>query len=79
MESISQVYNYIEIAIDSPRHRGLLIPKKDIGKHVNGKPLYRSIYLYNKDAVDFADSKGNSLRDYYGIRDIDNIIIDIDR
>ena len=79
VNSISQTFKYIEIAIDSPRKRGLIIPKNELSKYVNGKAVYRSLYLYTKDAVDFADSKGNSLRNYYGIRDIDTIIVDIDK
>ena len=79
MNSISKTFNYIEIAVDSPRKRGLIIPKNKLAEYINGKAVYRSIYLYTKDAVDFADSKGNSLRNYYGIRDIDTIIIDIDK
>lgn len=45
---------------------------------MNGIPLYRSVFLYNNDAVDFVNSK-NSIRGYYGSRAIDNILIDIDR
>ena len=41
--------------------------------------MYRSMYLYDSKAVDFADANNNSLRNYYGIRAIDNILIDIDR
>ena len=37
------------------------------------------MYLYSFDAVDFADSNNNSLRNYYGIRSIDNVLIDIDK
>jgi len=77
---MSQTYNYIEVAIESPQRRGLLIPKNELTKHLNKEtPLYRSMYLYSLDAVDFADSNGNSLRGYYGVRDIDNILIDIDK
>ena len=46
---------------------------------MNGEPLYRSMYTYSKDAFDFADSNNNSLRNYYGTRAIDNILIDIDK
>ena len=73
-----QTYKYIEIAKETPRNRGVLIPKNELTKHMNGVPLYRSMYLYNEDAVDFARSK-NSIRSYYGGRSIDNILIDIDR
>ena len=74
-----QTYKYIEIAKETPRNRGVLIPKEELSSHINGVPLYRSMYLYQQDAVDYADSKGNSLRSYYGSRAIDNILIDVDR
>jgi energy-coupling factor transporter ATP-binding protein EcfA2 len=45
----------------------------------NNEPLYRSMYLYSEEAVDFAANNSNSIRSYYGIRDIDNIVIDIDK
>tara|TARA_R100000278_G_scaffold122941_1_gene110572 strand:+ start:265 stop:2049 length:1785 start_codon:yes stop_codon:yes gene_type:complete len=75
-----QTYNYIEIAKETPRKRGVLIPKDELKGHFsNNTALYRSMYLYSFDAVDFADSNNNSLRNYYGVRDIDNILIDIDK
>ena len=37
------------------------------------------MYLYDESAVDFADANNNSLRNFYGTRAIDNILIDIDR
>ena len=37
------------------------------------------MYLYTKDAVDYADAKSNSLRGYYGSRAIDNVLIDVDK
>ncbi len=74
-----QTYNFIEIAKETPRKRGVLIPKEELGKHINGIPMYRSMYLYNQDAVDFADAHKNSLRGYYGARAIDSILIDIDK
>ena len=74
-----QTYKYIEIAKETPRKRGVLIPKEELAKHINGIPLYRSMYVYKQDAVDYADAHNNSLRSYYGERAIDNILIDIDR
>ena len=75
-----QTYNYIEIAKETPRKRGVLIPKDELKRHFSdGIALYRSMYLYSFDAVDFADSNNNSLRNYYGTRDIDNILVDIDK
>ena len=37
------------------------------------------MYLYTKDAADYADSNNNSIRNYHGSRAIDNILIDIDK
>ncbi|QDP58148.1 MAG: putative ATP-dependent helicase [Prokaryotic dsDNA virus sp.] len=73
-----KIYNYIEIAIDTPRKRGVFIPKQELAKHINSVPLYRSMYLYNEDAYDYGNSK-NTIKHYYGPRSIDNILIDIDR
>ena len=71
--------NYIEIAQGSPRNRGSLILKKDLLKYINPNvPLFRSIYLYDKDAYKYSKENGG-LKDYFGKRDIDNIILDIDK
>ena len=72
--------NYVEIAVGTPRNRGTLVLKSDLYKYIpiDCKALYRSVYLYNEDAKQFADSKG-TLKGYHGERGIDNILIDIDR
>lgn len=71
--------NYIEIAQGSPRNRGSLILKKDLLKYINPNvPLFRSIYLYDKDAYKYSKENGG-LKDYFGKRHIDNIILDIDK
>ena len=71
--------DYIEIAQGSPRNRGSLILKKDLVKYINPEePLFRSIYLYDKEAVDYARNHGG-LKNYFGKRAIDNIILDIDK
>ena len=71
---------YVEIAVNSPRNRGILVLKSDLHKYIpkDGTALYRSVYLYNEDAKKFADSKG-TLKGYHGERGIDNVLIDIDR
>jgi len=70
--------DYIEIAQGSPRNRGFLILKKDLIKYINPEePLYRSVYLYDKEAVEYAKSGG--LKNYFGKRGVDNIILDIDK
>ena len=71
---------YVEIAVQSPRSRGILILKSDLYKYIkkDGEALYRSVYLYDNDAKQYADMKG-SLKGYHGERGIDNVLIDIDR
>ena len=71
---------YLEIAQDSPRNRGVLIPMNTLAQYIDnvGTPLYRSAYIYDEEAVEFVE-KNNSLANYYGPREIDNIIIDIDK
>ena len=71
---------YVEIAVGSPRNRGIMVLKSDLHKYIpmDGTALYRSVYLYNEEAKEFADSKG-TLKGYHGERGIDNVLIDIDR
>ena len=70
---------YLEIAQGSPRHRGLLIAKESLANYIKkDEALFRSTYLYDDDAMDYVNSKG-SLRDFFGKRYIDKIIIDIDK
>ena len=71
--------DYIEIAQGSPRNRGSLILKKDLLKYINPEePLFRSIYLYDKEAYEYAQNNGG-LKNYFGKRAIDNVILDIDK
>ena len=71
--------DYIEIAQGSPRNRGSLILKKDLVKYINPEePLFRSIYLYDEEAVKYARNHGG-LKNYFGKRAIDNIILDVDK
>ena len=51
--------NYIEIAQGSPRNRGSLVLKDKLLNYINPEvPLFRSIYLYDKNAVDYAKNNG---------------------
>jgi archaellum biogenesis ATPase FlaH len=54
--------------------------KSELHKYIplDGTALYRSVYLYDKDAKEYADSKG-TLKGYQGERGIDNVLIDIDK
>ena len=71
--------NYIEIAQGSPRNRGSLILKKDLLKYINPSvPLFRSVYLYDRKAYEYAHNNGG-LKNYFGKRAIDNVILDIDK
>ena len=71
---------YIEIAPGSPHHRGTLIPLDRLGKYIDveGTPLYRSLYIYGDEAANYVGKTG-SLRNYYGERSVDKILIDIDK
>ena len=71
---------YVEIAVGAPRNRGIMVLKSDLHKYIpmDGTALYRSVYLYNEEAKQLADSKG-TLKGYHGERGIDNVLIDIDR
>ena len=71
--------DYIEIAQGSPRNRGSLFLKKDLPRYINPEdPLFRSIYLYDKEAYEYAQNNGG-LKNYFGKRAIDNVILDIDK
>jgi len=70
---------YVEIAIGHPRHRGRLIAKSDLIKYLKPEiPLFRSVYLYDKNAVEYSEEYGG-LKNYFGERSIDNVILDIDK
>jgi hypothetical protein len=69
---------YVEIARGIPNNRGIIIPVETLGKFIGNEPVYRSVYLYDDTAVEYVEEHG-SLRDFFGIRYIDKIPIDIDR
>ena len=73
---------YHEIAIGSPRNRGLLIPQEQVIdvllKNGRKEAVYKSLYLYDEEAKDYLKIK-NSIKDYLGNRYINNVLIDIDK
>ena len=69
---------YVEIAKGSPVNRGILIPTENLVNYISGEPLYRSVYLYDENAIEYVNKNG-SLKNYFGIRYIDKIPIDIDK
>ena len=70
---------YLEIAQGTPAARGVLIDRKDLAKYVNTKiPLYRSVYTYTEDVIQFKEQTG-SIKSYFGERAIDHVPIDIDK
>jgi ribosomal protein L32 len=73
---------YVEVAIGSPRKRGLLIVKENLHdlflKEGKEQAVYRSLYTYYDDAFEYVKAKG-SLRDFQGERGIEEILIDIDK
>ena len=71
---------YVEIAQGTPSNRGRLIPKNELFQYIDlNNTLYRSAYVYNEEAVEFAKSNGHTLKNYYGERSIDKVLIDIDK
>jgi hypothetical protein len=70
--------NYIEIARGTPVNRGIMIPVKNLVSFISKEPLYRSVYLYDDEAIEYV-KEHNSLKSYFGIRYIDKIPIDIDK
>ncbi len=72
--------DYVEIAQGTPYNRGMLIPKNELFQYIDmNNTLYRSAYVYNKEAVEFAKKNGHTLKNYYGERSIDKVLIDIDK
>lgn len=73
---------YVEIAIGSPRKRGLLVALDTLPDIIaiegKDKAVYRSVYTYYDDAKEYQAMHG-SLRDFLGIRGIDLVPIDIDK
>ena len=79
----SNQFSWVEIAIGTPRNRGVLIPKAELPKRIkdsilNEMPLYRSSFLYTREVYDLAEEAG-SIKTFFGERAIDNILIDIDK
>ena len=79
----SNQYSWIEIAIGTPRNRGVLIQKSHLPDKIRDAirpnvPLYRSVFLYDTDVYNLAEEAG-SIKSYFGDRAIDNILIDIDK
>lgn len=72
---------FVEIAVGLPRHRGRLIPKATLSTYLDGEtPIYRSLYLYDEQAVDYQKTNGRkTIANYIGTRYIGNLIIDVDK
>ena len=69
---------YLEVVYGGPFNRGTLISKKDLLSWIQKamseeEDLYRSMYLYTEDVV------GKQIKGYLGPREIDNLILDIDK
>ena len=70
--------NYIEIAKGTPHNRGIIIPIDKLSAYIGEEPLYRSVYLYDETALEYVKDKG-SLKNFFGVRHIDKIPVDIDK
>jgi len=73
---------YHEVAIGSPRNRGLLIPQEEvidvILKHGNKYAVYKSLYLYDEEGKKYHNLR-KTFKDFLGKRYIKDVLIDIDR
>ena len=69
---------YIEIAKGTPFNRGIIIPTDRLSNHLGEEPVYRSVYLYDDAAFEYVKDKG-SLKNFFGVRYIDKIPVDIDK
>lgn len=73
---------YHEIAIGSPRNRGLLIPESQIIdillKHGKKEAVYKSLYLYDEEGKEYHKIK-RTFKDFLGKRYIKSVLIDIDK
>ena len=70
--------NYVEIAKGTPFNRGVIIPFNRLSNHIGNEPIYRSVYLYDETAFEYVQEKG-SLKNFFGVRYIDKIPVDIDK
>jgi len=73
---------YHEVAIGSPRNRGLLLPKEQlidvILKYGNKQAVYKSLYLYDEEGKKYHNLR-KTFKDFLGKRYINDILIDIDK
>ena len=73
---------YHEVAIGSPRNRGLLIPQEQvidvILEHGNKYPVYKSLYLYDEEGRQYHKLR-KTFKDFLGKRYIKDVLIDIDK
>jgi len=70
--------NFVEIARGTPFNRGIIIPTNNLSAYIGEESLYRSVYLYDETAKEYVDNNG-SLKNFFGVRYIDKIPIDIDK
>jgi len=74
--------HWVEVAVGSPRNRGLLIPIEEMHLYIldegKDKPVYRSMYFYDEEGKQYVSQNG-TLKNYFGIRYIDEVLIDIDK
>ena len=74
---------YVEIAYGHPSSRGTLIPIEQLPTILEqakkeDRALYRSHYLYDEDVYTHMKKMG-SIKDYFGIRYIGHLLVDIDK
>ena len=73
----------VEIAYGHPSSRGTLVPLTQLPAileqaKTEKRALYRSHYLYDKEVYDHM-KRMNTIKDYFGIRYIGHLLVDIDK
>ena len=71
---------YVEIAIDHPGHRGIIIPVTDLSDTIkrHSGPIFRTLYSFDKEILKHFEIR-KTIKNYRGKYYLDQIILDIDK
>ena len=71
---------YVEIAIDHPGHRGIIIPVAELSETIKRHtgPLFRTLYSFDEEILKHFEIR-KTIKNYRGKYYLDQIILDIDK
>ena len=71
---------YVEIAIDHPGHRGIIIPVAELSETIKRHtgPLFRTLYSFDEEILKHFEIR-KTIKNYRGNYYLDQIILDIDK